>query len=33
MTYSSRPQSLVLAGTVGVLLMTAWPAAAQQPAP
>lgn len=33
MTYSSRPQSLVLAGTVGVLLMAAWPAAAQQPAP
>ena len=33
MTYSSRRQSLVLAGTVGMLLVAAWPAAAQQPAP
>jgi len=33
MTYSSRRQSLVLAGTVGMLLAAAWPAAAQQPAP
>ena len=33
MTYSSRRQSLVLAGTVGMLLVAAWPAGAQQPAP
>ena len=33
MTYPSRRQSLVLAGTIGALLAAAWPAAAQQPAP
>ena len=33
MTYPSRRQSLVLAGTIGALLGAAWPAAAQQPAP
>ena len=33
MTYQSRRQSLVLAGTIGALLGAAWPTAAQQPAP
>ncbi len=33
MTYSSRRRSVVLAGTLGTLLVAAWPAAAQQPAP
>jgi glucose/arabinose dehydrogenase len=32
MTDSSRRRGLVLAGTLGTLLVTAWPAAAQQPA-
>ena len=32
MTYSSRRQGLVLAGTLGTLLLASWPAAAQQPA-
>ena len=33
MTYPSRRQSLLLAGTIGALLGAAWPTAAQQPAP
>ena len=33
MTYPSRRQSLVLAGTLGALLAAVWPADAQQPAP
>jgi glucose/arabinose dehydrogenase len=33
MTYPSRRQSLVLAGTIGALLAAVWPAGAQQPAP
>ena len=33
MTYPSRRQSLVLAGTIGALLGAVWPADAQQPAP
>jgi glucose/arabinose dehydrogenase len=32
MTYPSRRQSLVLAGTIGALLAAVWPANAQQPA-
>src|SRR5215831_13008743 len=32
MIYSSRRQGLVLAGTLGTLLLASWPAAAQQPA-
>src|SRR5215475_14862130 len=32
MTYSSRRQGLVLAGTLGTLLLASWPVAAQQPA-
>ena len=33
MTYPSRRQSLVLAGTLGAMLAAVWPATAQQPAP
>ena len=33
MTYPSRRQSLVLAGTIGALLAAVWPVGAQQPAP
>jgi glucose/arabinose dehydrogenase len=33
MTYSSRRRSLVLAATLGTLLVATWPAGAQQPAP
>ena len=33
MTYSSRRRSLLLAGTLGMLLVAPWPATAQQPLP
>src|ERR1700694_587461 len=33
MTTSSRRRGLVLAGTLGTLLVATWPVAAQQPAP